>query len=181
MPAALDLGSVSERGLVRQARLQRGSIAYVDLALIADAGACGPLTSKPILGWMPYRLLADLVLIFHAGFVLFVVLGGLLTLRWPRMAWVHLPVVLWGAGIEFVGGICPLTPLENHWRRLAGEQGYSGGFVDHYVIAFLYPDGLTRTHQIIVGLFVLALNVAIYAWALRRRRAQQRSGTRLVP
>ena len=109
------------------------------------------------------------------------VLGGLLTSRWPRMAWVHIPVVLWGAGIEFVGGICPLTPLENHWRRLAGEQGYSGGFVDHYVIAFLYPDGLTRTDQIAVGLLVLALNIAIYAWALRRRRARRRVGTRLVP
>ena len=98
---------------------------------------------------MPYRLLADMVLIFHAAFVVFVVLGGLLTLRWPRMAWVHVPVVLWGAGIEFVGGICPLTPLENHWRRLAGEQGYAGGFIDHYIVAVLYPrrvdqDGSTR-------------------------------------
>ena len=78
---------------------------------------------------MPYRLLADLVLILHAGFVAFVVLGALLVLRWPRIAWIHVPVVLWGAGIEFLGGICPLTPLENHWRRLAGELGYPGGFV----------------------------------------------------
>ena len=130
---------------------------------------------------MPFRLLADLVLIFHATFVVFVVLGGLLTLRWPRTAWLHVPVVLWGAGIEFVGGICPLTPLENHWRRLAGEQGYQGGFVDHYVIAFLYPDGLTRTHQIVVGLLVLTLNVAIYAWALQRRRAQGRTEPRPLP
>ena len=130
---------------------------------------------------MPYRLLADLVLIFHATFVVFVVLGGLLTLRWPRMAWLHVPVVLWGAGIEFVGGICPLTPLENHWRRLAGEQGYQGGFVDHYVVAFLYPDGLTRTHQIVVGLLVLTLNVAIYAWALKRRRAHGRTEPRPLP
>jgi len=78
-----------------------------------------------------YRLLADSVLLAHAAFVAFVVLGGLLALRWPRLAWLHLPAATWGAGIEFAGGICPLTPLENHWRRLAGEQGYAGGFFEH--------------------------------------------------
>ncbi len=97
---------------------------------------------------MPYRLLADLVLILHAGFVAFVMLGALLVLRWPRIAWAHVPVALWGAGIEFLGGICPLTPLENHWRRLAGELGYPGGFIEHYFLAVLYPDGLTRRVQL---------------------------------
>ena len=119
---------------------------------------------------MPYRLLADLVLILHAGFVAFVVLGALLALRWPRVAWIHVPVVLWGAGIEFVGGICPLTPLENHWRRLAGELGYPGGFIEHYIVSALYPDGLTRNVQIVLGALVVVVNVAIYAWALRRSR-----------
>jgi hypothetical protein len=119
---------------------------------------------------MPYRLLADLVLVLHAGFVVFVVLGALLVLRWPRIAWVHVPVVLWGAGIEFVGGICPLTPLENHWRRLAGEQGYPGGFIEHYIVSALYPDGLTRNVQIVLGALVVVVNVTIYAWALRRSR-----------
>jgi hypothetical protein len=119
---------------------------------------------------MPYRLLADLVLVLHAGFVAFVVLGALLALRWPRIAWVHVPVVLWGAGIEFVGGICPLTPLENHWRRLAGELGYPGGFIEHYIVSALYPDGLTRNVQIVLGALVVVVNVAIYAWALRRSR-----------
>jgi hypothetical protein len=119
---------------------------------------------------MPYRQLADLVLILHAGFVAFVILGALLALRWPRIAWVHVPVALWGAGIEFVGGICPLTPLENHWRRLAGELGYPGGFVEHYVVSVLYPAGLTRTTQIVLGALVVVVNVAIYAWALRRNR-----------
>jgi len=119
---------------------------------------------------MPYRLLADLVLIIHAGFVAFVVLGALLALRWPRIAWVHVPVVLWGAGIEFVGGICPLTPLENHWRRLAGELGYPGDFVEHYVMSALYPDGLTRRVQLVLGALVLLVNVAIYAWVFWRRR-----------
>ncbi len=118
---------------------------------------------------MPYRLLADLVLVLHAAFVAFVMLGGLLVLRWPRLAWVHLPVVAWGAGIEFLGGICPLTPLENHWRLLAGEQGYTGGFVEHYVFPVLYPEGLTRQVQLGLGLLVLAVNVSVYAWMLWRR------------
>ncbi|MDQ1243630.1 MAG: hypothetical protein QG550_2883 [Pseudomonadota bacterium] len=118
---------------------------------------------------MHYRLLADLVLVAHAAFVAFVMLGGLAVLRWPRLAWLHLPVVLWGAGIEFFGGICPLTPLEIRWRQLAGDQGYAGGFVDHYIVALLYPDGLTRSVQVALGLLVLVVNVAIYAYAWRRR------------
>jgi len=122
---------------------------------------------------MPYRLLADAVLLAHAAFVVFVVLGGLLVLRWPRLAWIHLPVVAWGAGIEFAGAICPLTPLENHWRAIAGEQGYSGGFVEHYVFGLLYPEGLTRNAQLALGLLVLVVNATVYtvAWRRRARRA----------
>jgi Protein of Unknown function (DUF2784) len=119
---------------------------------------------------MNYRLLADLVLILHAGFVAFVVLGAVLALRWPRIAWLHVPVVLWGAGIEFLGGICPLTPLENHWRRLAGELGYPGGFVEHYLLSALYPDGLTRRVQLVLGALVLLVNVTIYVSVIRRGR-----------
>jgi hypothetical protein len=119
---------------------------------------------------LPYGLLAEVVLLAHAAFVVFVVLGGLLVLRWPRLAWIHLPVVAWGAGIEFAGGICPLTPLENHLRALAHEQGYAGGFVEHYVFGLLYPEGLTRELQIVLGLGVLALNGAVYAWLWYRRR-----------
>ena len=123
---------------------------------------------------MLYRLLADLVVLVHFGFVLFVVLGGLLALRWPRAAWVHLPAALWGAGIEFAAGICPLTPLENHLRRLGGEAGYTGGFVEHYVLPVLYPDGLTRGVQLVLGTFVLVLNIAVYTivWRRRSRRKQ---------
>ena len=120
---------------------------------------------------MPYRLLADLTLILHAAFVVFVMLGALLVLRWPRVAWIHLPAALWGAGIEFLGGICPLTPLENHWRQLAGGDGYAGGFVEHYVVPILYPDALTRRVQVALGVLVLIVNVAIYAWVLWRRRS----------
>jgi hypothetical protein len=123
---------------------------------------------------LPYRLLADAVLVTHAAFVAFVMLGGLLAWRRPWLAWLHLPVVAWGVGIELTGGICPLTPLENRLRSLAGEQGYPGGFVEHYLLALLYPDGLTRNVQLALGLLVLAVNVAIYgvAWRrLSRRRA----------
>lgn len=121
---------------------------------------------------MPYRLLADAVLVTHAAFVAFVMLGGLLAWRRPWLAWAHLPVVAWGAWIELTGGICPLTPLENRLRSLAGEQGYPGGFIEHYLLALLYPDGLTRNVQLALGVLVLAVNVAIYAvaWCRFRRR-----------
>ena len=123
---------------------------------------------------MPYGLLADLVLLAHAGFVVFVVLGGLPVLRWPRLAWLHLPAVAWGAGIEFAGAICPLTPLEIHLRSLAGQQGYAGGFVEHYVFALLYPEGLTRNVQLALGLLVLVINALVYAIVWRRHRAGAR-------
>lgn len=119
---------------------------------------------------MPARLLADLVLLVHLLFVLFVVLGGLLVLRRPRLAWLHLPAAAWGALIEFTGGVCPLTPLENRLRRLAGQAGYEGGFVEHYVTAALYPDGLTREVQVALGVGVLLLNAAVYGLLLGRRK-----------
>jgi hypothetical protein len=123
---------------------------------------------------VPYGLLADAVLLTHAAFVAFVVLGGLLALRWPKFAWVHLPVVAWGAGIEFTGAICPLTPLENHLRTLAHQQGYPGGFVEHYVFGLLYPEGLTRNLQLGLGLLVIVVNVIVYAWIWRRHRGAAR-------
>ncbi len=120
---------------------------------------------------MAYRLLADLLILVHGTFVAFVVLGGVLVLRWPRAAWLHVPAALWGAAIEFTGLICPLTPLENHWRHLAGQQGYAGGFIEHYILSALYPPGLTRQTQLVLGLVVVAFNLAVYAWVIRKRRA----------
>ena len=123
---------------------------------------------------MIYRALADGVLVVHLAFVLFVVLGGLVALRWPRVAWVHLPVAAYGAAIEFIGFVCPLTPLEVSLRRRGGEAGYAGGFIDHYVTAAIYPEGLTRGTQLALGAAVLAVNGAVYAVWLRRRRGAPR-------
>ena len=119
---------------------------------------------------MIYRGLADLTLIVHLAFILFVILGGLLALRWPRLARVHIPIALYGAMIEFVGFICPLTPLELWLRRRGGETGYEGGFIEHYITAAIYPTGLTREIQIILGCLVLAINIAVYTVWFRRRR-----------
>jgi hypothetical protein len=118
---------------------------------------------------MPYRLLADGVLVVHAAFVALVVLGGLVAWRRPWFAWVHLPAAAWGALIEFTGGTCPLTPLENRFRGLAGDAGYEGGFIEHYVTSLLYPEGLTRGTQLVLGVGVLVLNAIIYGVILRRR------------
>jgi hypothetical protein len=115
-------------------------------------------------------ILAELVVGFHVGFVLFVVLGGLLVLRWPRLAWVHLPAAVWGALIEFAGWICPLTPLENRLRRVSGTADYAGGFVEHYLLPVLYPAGLTRGVQYLLGACVVVMNAAVYWWVFRRLR-----------
>jgi hypothetical protein len=116
-------------------------------------------------------LLADLVVVIHFCFVLFVILGGLLVLRWPRLAYLHLPAATWGVLIEFAGWVCPLTPLEQSLRLKAGEQGYSGSFIEHYVLPLLYPSALTRTIQVVLGIIVIAVNLGIYGYLLRRRRS----------
>ena len=127
---------------------------------------------------MLYRLAADTVVVVHALFVVFVVLGGLAVLRWPRLAWAHLPAAGWGALIEFAGWICPLTPLEKWLRVQGGLAAYEGGFIAHYLLPILYPPGLTRGTQVILGLIVLAINLAVYGVLLRRRLVARRRGRR---
>jgi hypothetical protein len=116
---------------------------------------------------MVYQLLATAVALVHLAFVLFVVLGGVFVLRWPKLAWVHLPAAVWGAAIEFGGWVCPLTRCENYFLRQAGKAGYDDGFVAHYIFALLYPNGMTRGIEIAIGVFVLAVNVSVYAKVFR--------------
>jgi len=124
---------------------------------------------------MLYRLLADVVLVAHLGFVLFVVAGGFLILRWPGMAWVQLPSACWGLVVEWSGWSCPLTPLENRLRAQGGAAGYAGGFVEHYLVPVLYPASLTRGVQVLLGATVLVINLIAYALAFARITASQRS------
>ena len=122
---------------------------------------------------MIFRLLADATVVLHLAFVLFVVAGGLLVLRWHRVAWVHLPAAAWGVWVEFAGWICPLTPLEN-WLRLRGGQSvYTATFIDQYLVPILYPAGLSRDIQWILGAFVLTANVIVYFFVLRGRGPAQ--------
>jgi hypothetical protein len=126
---------------------------------------------------MFYDLLASAVILLHFGFVLFVVAGGLLLYRWPWLAWIHLPAVIWAALLEFNGWICPLTPLEQHLRAAAGQAGYSGGFVDHYLLPLLYPVGLDGDMQLILGSLVVIINVLVYGvlgWHRKGRRLPAR-------
>ena len=116
-----------------------------------------------------YGFIADAIAILHLVFVIFVVLGVLAVIRWPRFAWLHIPAVLWAAYVETTGSSCPLTPWETEYRELAGEPAYSGDFVGNYILPMLYPDGLTREVQIGLGLAVLAGNGLVY-WFLARRR-----------
>ena len=115
-------------------------------------------------------LLADLVVVVHLGFVAFAVGGGLAVAWRPRLAWLHLPALAWAAAVMAFGWTCPLTPLEKRLRALAGETPYEGGFVQRYLEPVLYPPGLTRGHQVALAGALVALNGALYARALRRRR-----------
>ncbi len=123
---------------------------------------------------MIYRGFADLVLVVHLAFVLFVVLGGLLVLRRPWIAWLHIPAAIWGLLIEYTGWVCPLTPLENSFRMQGGDAGYSGGFIEHYIHALLYPAGLTRSSQVLLGSIALILNLAAYGILISRKEMRVR-------
>lgn len=132
---------------------------------------------------MRYAILAGLTVGAHAAFILFVVFGGLAVRHWPRLALLHVPATLWGAFVEFSGRICPLTPLENRFRSLAGAAGYAEGFIEHYVLALMYPTVLTAGLQYLLGALVLLVNGAAYLllwrqWRDRRRKHVPRSPLR---
>lgn len=111
---------------------------------------------------MLYHFGANAVALLHLAFVVFVLLGGLAVWRWPKLAWIHIPAAVWGTIIELMHWSCPLTSLENRFLRAAGQAGYSEGFIEHHVFALLYPQGLTRTMEIAIGIFVLTVNVLVY-------------------
>jgi hypothetical protein len=127
---------------------------------------------------MKWAILADAVLVLHALFIVWVMAGGLVVWRRPALAWLHLPAVAWGVWIEFSGALCPLTPLEVHWRHAAGQAGYSSGFIEHYLMAWIYPEGLTREVQMVLGAVVLLLNAAVYAAVWRRGWRGERGAAR---
>lgn len=119
---------------------------------------------------MPFQLAGDMVVFIHLLFIVFVILGGFLVLRWPKLIYLHVPAAMWGAMIELQGWICPLTPLEDHFRQAAGHGSRPGGFIDHYIIPLVYPPGLTREGQILLGLLVVAVNIVIYGFLLSRKQ-----------
>ena len=121
---------------------------------------------------MFYRLLADVVVFIHLGFILFVVVGAVFAIRWQRVVWLHIPAVLWGVLIEFAGWVCPLTPLETWLRIKGGMTGYSTGFVERYILPLIYPVNLTRNTQFILGMLVLGINVVIYGAIVIRNRSK---------
>lgn len=120
------------------------------------------------------EILANLVVVLHFSFVLFVGLGGLLVIRWRRWAWIHVPAFLWGVLISFQGWVCPLTPLENWFRMRGGESGYATSFIEHTIIPVLYPAQLTRELQGSIGFFVLGINLFIYGFIWVRRKIRLR-------
>lgn len=129
---------------------------------------------------MGFRLLADVTVVVHLAFVVFVLLGGLLVVRRPRVAWLHVPAVVWGAWIEFAGWLCPLTPLENWLRMQGGAAAYDSSFVEHYLLPLLYPASLSRELQWVLGSIVIVVNAVLYLVVLRRHfigRGRQRNGS----
>lgn len=115
------------------------------------------------------KIAADFLVVMHLAFIVFVLFGGLLVLKWGKVSILHIPCVLWAVLIEFGGWVCPLTPLEHHFREVAGDAGYTGGFINHYLMPVIYPEGLTQEIQVALGIFVLAINLGVYGVVLVKR------------
>lgn len=123
---------------------------------------------------MSARLVADIILISHLAFILFVIFGGLLVFYRRWLAWVHIPLALWGAMVNLAGWVCPLTPLENKYRSAAGQAGYARGFVEHYIAPLVYPEGLTHELGMVVGISVLVWNILLYGFICYRLSIRKR-------
>ena len=124
---------------------------------------------------MVYSIFADIVVVVHFTFILSTFLGGFFVVRWPRLAWLHVPIMLWAILIEFFGWTCPLTPLE-HWLRLqSGSCMYATSFTEHYILPLIYPSGLTYQIQVILGTLVLVINALVYTWVIRRHLVRRES------
>ena len=119
---------------------------------------------------MLYRIAADALVLLHLAFILLVLFGGLLVLRWRPALLLHVPALGWGLAVEGLHLECPLTDWENRMRLAAGDAGYHGGFVEHYLWPLIYPVGLTPQIQLLLGGVVLLLNLAIYGYVIRRWR-----------
>ena len=130
---------------------------------------------------MVYRTLADLVVLVHVAFIVFVLFGGVLALRWRWVPLAHLPAAAWGAAVEFSGWLCPLTPLENALRRAGGGRGYSVDFIERYVVPLVYPAELTRGLQLHLGAVVVVVNAVVYLLVLRRGRRAPDMKRTIVP
>ena len=122
---------------------------------------------------MIYSFLADLLVVFHLVFILYVIAGALLITKWAKTLWLHLPSCFWGMTVEFTGWLCPLTPWEIRLRRLAGEEGYTGSFIEQYLNPIIYPSGLTREVQMVLGGTVLIVNLSLYTLILIKRRKRK--------
>jgi hypothetical protein len=125
---------------------------------------------------MFYTLAANAIVLLHLGYVIFVVTGGLLVFRWRWISLLHLPAVVWSVLLELRGWLCPLTPLELMFREAGGQAGYSGGFIEQYILPVLYPVELDRTMQIAIGSFVILINLALYGWLLWRLKNRYKTG-----
>lgn len=121
---------------------------------------------------MIFRIIADILIVLHGLFILYVLFGAFLNFRWQKLVWLHLPVMIWGILVEYMHWICPLTPLENYFRRKAGTGVYEGDFIDHYIIPLIYPENLTPQFQVVLGSLVIVLNLVIYGffWYRIRRK-----------
>jgi hypothetical protein len=117
-----------------------------------------------------YKILTSFVIIIHLSFIAYVILGGLLILRWKKSIFLHIPAIIWGSIVEYLNIICPLTPLENYFRRLAGYSTYSAGFIDQYITPLIYPENLERNTQLLLGSFVVIINLIIYTFVIIKLR-----------